>query len=172
MWPASVIPPTGYFFDEKGIRIEGTDIKSLVAELVKFRSASGTPPGDPEFEVHLQLCTRHPSLSTLLVDRKLAKTVTKSIKDYLTQRRPNVSKEESARRAAICAACPMREVWKNYCEACGGKSEDLIARVFKGREKSQQGYACKIAGDELCLACVFEVRSKLAIAPMNCWRKA
>lgn len=111
-------------------------------------------------------------MSTMLTDMKLAKSVTKSIKSFIMERRANVSPEEAKRRAAICAACPMRELWKAACESCGGKSTTLIARTFKGREKSQEGYACKIAGDELCLACVFAVKKKLPVAPANCWRKA
>lgn len=172
MWPASIIPPTGYWFDEAGIRVESGSMAGLIAALIQYRKDSGSPPGDPEFEVHFQLCKRHPSLGTVLTDRKLAKSVTKSIKDFIMQRRANVSPEEAKRRAAICSACPMREEWKSTCESCGGKSTDLIARAFKGREKSQQGYACKIAGDELCLACVFVPNTKLKIAPANCWRKA
>ena len=172
MWPPSIIPPSGYWFDEAGIRIEANGIAALVTALVQYRKAAGSPEGDPEFEVHSQLCVRHPSFSPVLIDRKLAKSVIKSIKDFLMQRRANVTPSESARRAAICSVCPMREQWKSYCEACGGKSDGLLAKMFKNREKSQQGFACKLAGDELCLACVYEVRAKLKVAPKNCWRKA
>lgn len=169
MWPPSVIPPSGYWFDERGIRVESNNIAGLIAALVKFRQDSGATPGDPLYEVHAQLCARHPSLCTS--GRKLAAMVPKSIRRFLSYRYGHVGKDEVERRAAICLKCPQRVDWRATCTSCNNSLNKALRKNFPGRVPELEGQACSIGGDEVSIAMLFDSGEKLPVAPQACWRK-
>jgi len=170
MWPPSVIPPSGYWFDEKGLRVESTSLPNLIAALKQYRKDSGSPEGDPSYEVHAQLCARHPSLCT--TGRKLAALVPKSIRRFLIHRCGLVSKEEVQRRAAICLTCPQRQEWRSTCTSCNDSLNKALRKTFPGRVSELEGHACVIGGDEVSIAMLFDSGDKLTVAPKACWRHA
>jgi hypothetical protein len=171
MWPASVVPPTGYWFNEAGIRVEANDLAGLVAALTQFRKDSNAPAGDPEFEIHLQLCTRHPSLSTELKDKKLAKAAVLSLRKFVVRRLPGAADAEVRRRAEICHTCPMRRLWSQHCGPCNTSAQSVL-KYFKGREKAYDGQACALDGMELSVGLIYNSKERLKVAPAVCWRRA
>lgn len=192
----SVVPPGGFHYIEKGpggveIRIDSHSIEATAAALLQFRLNNGTPPGNPQQDVFDFICKQWPHFChDNSPDYLQAPPPTRE--EHMSRRAVNwmvrvwnlganneVQPAEAARRAAICAGCPMNVEYR--AGACGPCIESLDRLGFIWRRQRTTTHdeslrACKVIGQLNVVAAQAGQLPPLASddnekLPAGCWRK-
>ena len=143
-----------------GIRIEAVTWDHLMTKVRDERRANGAPLGlELEDEVEQWACIAHPD-EVDVVDERLPKRRSLGLDDVVRGTQvlasfklagsPRVTQAEANRRSAICARCPMNQMWSQSCSICGKVESAVQAVVGSVRTDSdQQLFACSICGCSL-----------------------
>ncbi len=158
-----IIPYGGYFrpLDPlTGIRVEAVTWDHLMSKVREERRANGAPIGlEIDDEVESWCCIAHPD-EVQVVDERLPKRRLLNLDDVVRGTQvilafklagsPLVAQPEAERRAAICARCPMNQMWSQSCSICN-KIDDVVRGVIGQvkTDKDQQLFSCNICGCSL-----------------------
>lgn len=181
----NLYPEGGYIFVESdGTRFRGESWKDLIKRVTEYRARNGQEKGDPEAEIFTQYCTRMPNHCGMQAPRPVVphsmtfnQKVLQWFSSLLEWKRknplPRCTDGEAARRAAICARCPMQRSLVESCESC-------IRTIRHGRKTLLDGQAsrhqnlqpCAALGED-CMVSVHIDQPKVpdSSVPAECWRK-
>jgi hypothetical protein len=185
----SLRPPGGYWFvDADEVEHRADDVPKLIKSLIEYRVRVGRPPGDPEKEVHDQICARSPGVCLELDSSATQKSglspatlvaqITAKMVAWYRESRANrltlVEAKEASQRAAACEGCPLNVEWSKTCPPCFTKAQKVFPLIVSPVKplKELKGRACLNAGDDLSVACWVNGGPKVTGAPDNCWRKS
>lgn len=180
-----------YFVDEDGVKHRAQNWDQLALKLKNYRMRAGKPVGDPMGEILAQVCARLPDYcigdapappprprreSKRGSSGDLTKRVLQWLAFVLHLRRqggvPRVSQQEAARRAAICAQCPLNRQVSQVCGQCKA-TRRAAAEVLIGNGKfNPQLGGCKELGMDNAVAVHLELgKENRPELPGHCWRK-
>lgn len=182
----NLYPKEGFFFKESdNAKIRAASWKAVVKKVREYRERAKLPIGDPEAEVMQQACQRNPTLChptgpriTVNPPVSLKSRVLQWLSNFRRQKEggahlAQVSAEEAAGRARICASCPMnRPIGVNSCSSCKLAVGELRKYLFGDAKFDGRLGGCEILGADIASAVRFdEVRVDNPSLPVHCWRK-
>lgn len=177
-------PPNGYTFrDRDGLVHTGVSWADLEAKISAYRTLNKLNPGDVHEEVITQVCAAVPSLC--YDDNPNAmRDSGDSFNWHVVQwfghaagyRRighwPRVPDDLAARRAAICAKCPMQRALNESCGACINSIKALRKGIIGHASKHQNLSPCAVQWED----CQTTVHLDIGVSdnpdfPAHCWRR-
>lgn len=182
----NLYPEGGYIFVESdGTRFRGESWKDLIAKVAEYRARNGREKGDPEAEIFTQYCVRMPSHCGMhtthqtIVPHSMTfnQKVLQWFSNLLEWKRRNpiarVTDGEAARRAAICARCPMQRSLVESCESCIKTIRHGRLTVLDGHASQHQNLQPCAALGEDCMVSVHIEQPQVPAeqVPAECWRK-
>jgi hypothetical protein len=162
-------PFGGWAFPVEAATLTAPTAKKLIAELGRYRSANGMPPGDPEHEIAMHYRITHPWLiyEDASADplSEIDQVATFVCRVWVAGVLARASDREIAHRADTCAKCPSRVPIEKPLHP------EIARRVYVlGGDPSQpdrcrhHGWICRVAGSLLDTKPFAE-----SDAPENCW---
>lgn len=141
-----IIPPNGWHYYDRDVKITGIDFRDLVKNVQRFRAENGLAFGDAEADISRYICTNHPRFctgtdgmepsSTVVNLQQLMEDVGQWAKSLLFDKKTRgfVNDTEAERRALICTNCEFNKPWRAACSSCVAAVERNSASVREGRD--------------------------------------
>jgi len=185
-----IIPPGGFHFMQGTHRIEGHSYQSLADAVLRYRMNNKLPIGNPLREVFDFVCDQHPHFCTAPQPLTVSATHTSlatQVAEWISLVYQNsllrdpetlfVPPEEAARRAAICAECPMNVDPRQGCGSCREAARQIGFTLRAGRSTPQDSAlsACSVTGQDNSTAVWLAgpptlTPSAASELPGHCWR--
>lgn len=190
---AAIIPPGGWHYIQNPgeHRIDGSDLETLVDNVLNWRLQNGVTVGNVAKDVEEFICTRwpnqclrgsqnpmpstapHPSQTQRFVD-----AILKWATDFMDKKYECELPAEAMRRAEICSRCVRQERWDHACPRCTEHAGRLLAIIRRGKELPEH-LRKKLRG---CAAFQFDTRTAVWLpreelkrpsnaVPPECWNK-
>lgn len=184
----NLYPPDGYVFKEQDGSIHrGESWRDLERKVKAYRERNGIPPGDVWQEMMTQVCAKFPghcrqqTPGNPTTSKTHSLTFNQVIMGWLAQAMKlkredawaRVDDAEAARRAAICAVCPMQKSLNHACESCLTTVNRSRRALLDGRDPKFSNLNPCGALNEDCQSSVHAILepSKDPNLPASCWRR-
>jgi len=181
----NIFPPGGHKFKEPdGTLIVANTWAGVIARSRLYRKRNNLPAGDPDAEVHAQVCARTPSIC-VHDDGGTTQRATQEVSlkgrvlrwfGEMRQRKPGFVDEHSAKaRAAVCKQCVESVGLPEGCTNCRRVLNEMRRGLLGGGRPAEDRLThrgCAVLGGEpAAMVWIDEPTVENAALPAHCWKK-